>query len=188
MGDVDFKEVSPVLGHIVASHWTRNGKWLDLCSYWKWHYRCWGFCWGLPCKPPPPPYLPPPFTASLTPSAPSWIFFGTHPPGKIGYLNLCVSLNTLPKLLHSTLALLGQEQNHAWGFPLPFIIDHGWGTSIIGLLKELEIAFIAVHTHCCAHTVWDWILNGSKCSSINFQSLCKKRAARLGLRNHHKVL
>ena len=94
MRDVDFREVSPILGHVVANHWTRNGKWPDLWSYWKWPQSCFSFCGFFPPLPQHHPFsfLPYPLCAQLD-------FLGTRPHSKTASLNLYVSMNILPGCL-----------------------------------------------------------------------------------------
>ena len=87
MRDVDFREVSPVLGHVVANHWTRNGKWPDLWSYWKWPQSCFSFCG---CFPPLPPQHP--FSFLTCPLCAQLDFLGTRPHSETASFNLHVSI------------------------------------------------------------------------------------------------
>lgn len=91
VGEVDFREVCPVLGHAVANHWTRNGKWLDSWSFWKGLHRCFGVCKFFSSL---PPYHP--FSFLTYPLCTGLDFLGTHPHSKMGSLNLYVSMNLLP--------------------------------------------------------------------------------------------
>lgn len=70
--------------------------------------------------------------SSLTPHAPR---FSWHISPQLNRLikSVCEHEHTT-KLLSSALVLLGQEQNHAWRFSLPFVIDHDWEMSIAMLL------------------------------------------------------
>lgn len=76
---------------MVDNHWTRNGKWPDLWSYWKWTHSCFSFYWCFPPLPPTSPLFLPhlPLCTQLD-------FLGTRPNSRMGPLNPWVSVNMLP--------------------------------------------------------------------------------------------
>lgn len=158
MGDVDFREVCPVLGHIVANHWTRNGKWLDLWSCWKWPHRYFGVCRFFPPLPPGHHF------SSLTyPPCIRLDFLGTHPHSETGSLNVYVSMNILPSCWAVPRSCWGRSRTMCRGS----LCHSSWTMAekcpLPCYYRSLNLPILTICTHCAA--ILGWMLNGGECDT-----------------------